>query len=86
MRPEKVLEKARRNPGGLRFSELCELAEAFGFTFQRQKGSHRICALDRLKEIMNFQDDSRKAKAYQVRQLLSCADRNQLSIGGGKDD
>ena len=86
MRPEKVLEKARRNPAGLRFSELCRLAEAFGFAFQRQKGSHRIYALERLKEIMNFQDDSGKAKAYQVRQLLGCVDRNQLSIAGGKDD
>lgn len=82
----KVLEKARRNPAGLRFSEVCKLAEAFGFVFQRQKGSHRIYTLDRGREIMNFQDDSGKAKAYQVRQLLDCADRNQLSIGGGKDD
>ncbi|MBI5597360.1 MAG: type II toxin-antitoxin system HicA family toxin [Elusimicrobia bacterium] len=86
MRPEKLLDKARRNPAGLRFSELCKLAEAFGFALQRQKGSHRIFTLDRLREIMNFQDDSGKAKAYQVRQLLGCADRNQLSIGGGKND
>lgn len=33
---------------------------------------------------MNFQDDSGKAKPYQVRQLLACADRNQLSVGGGE--
>lgn len=81
MRLAKVLERARRNPAGLRFSELCRLAEAFGFAFQRQKGSHRIYALDSLRELMNFQDDAGKAKAYQVRQLLDCVDRNRLRMG-----
>ncbi|OIO06188.1 MAG: hypothetical protein AUJ52_12715 [Elusimicrobia bacterium CG1_02_63_36] len=86
MKPEKLLQRARQNPSGLRFSELCKLAEAFGFTLQRRKGSHRIYAMDRLREIMNFQDDAGKAKAYQVRQLLDCVDRNQLTIGGEPND
>lgn len=84
VRPEKLLNKARRNPSGLRFSDLCRLAEALGFAFERRKGSHRIYAHDRIRQIMNIQDDRGKAKAYQVRQLIDCADRNRLSIGGAR--
>ncbi len=81
MRPARLFQLARNNPGGLRFSDLCRLAEAFGFELQRQKGSHRIYAHDGLRQIMNFQDDRGSAKAYQVRQLLDCADRNGLTLG-----
>jgi hypothetical protein len=81
MKPARLLELARANPAGLRFSDLCRLAEAFGFTFQRQKGSHRIFAHEGARQIMNFQDDNGAAKAYQVRQLLDCVERNGLSLG-----
>jgi hypothetical protein len=30
---------------------------------------------------MNFQNDHGSAKAYQVRQLLDCVDRNELALG-----
>ncbi|MDQ4079023.1 MAG: type II toxin-antitoxin system HicA family toxin [Chloroflexota bacterium] len=40
-RCEKLLAKARNNPQGLRFRELERLAECYGFTFSRSKGSHR---------------------------------------------
>lgn len=55
MRPAKLFQLARNNPQGLRFSELRRLAEAFGFEFQRQKGSHRVYAHAGIIEIMNFQ-------------------------------
>lgn len=74
------MQLARNNPGGLRFSDLCRLAEAFGFELQRQKGSHRIYAHDGLSQIMNFQNDRGSAKAYQVRQLLDCIDRSGLTL------
>jgi hypothetical protein len=81
MRPAKLVELARNNPAGLRFRDLCRIAESFGFVFLRQKGSHRIYAHEGLRQIMNFQDDRGSAKAYQVRQLLDCVDRNQLRLG-----
>ncbi|MBI5246603.1 MAG: type II toxin-antitoxin system HicA family toxin [Elusimicrobia bacterium] len=82
VRLAKLLQLARRNPGGLRFSDLCRLAEAFGFRLRRQKGSHRIYAHEGTRRIMNFQNDRGTAKAYQVRQLLDCIDQNRLAIGG----
>lgn len=86
MRPAKLLLLARKIPSGLRFSDLCKLAEAFGFVFQRQKGSHKIYAHEGARQIMNFQNDHGKAKAYQVRQLLDCVDKCRLTLEGGEYD
>ena len=82
MRPRKIFQSARNSPAGLRFSDLCKLAEAFGFVFQRQKGSHRVYAHLGIRQIMNFQNDRGMAKAYQVRQLLDCVDRHHLALEG----
>ena len=80
MRPAKLLQSARGNPAGLRFSGLCRLAEALGFIFQRQKGSHRVYAHPGKRGIMNFQNDRGMAKAYQVKQLLDFVDRQNLTL------
>lgn len=76
---QKLLEKARRAPNSLRYSDLCRLAEYFGWEFERQAGtSHRIYVNRRLSgrpgELLNFQNRDGKAKPYQVRQLVSAID------------
>ncbi|MGH9822014.1 MAG: type II toxin-antitoxin system HicA family toxin [Blastocatellia bacterium] len=67
---EKLLEKAHNSPDGLRFEELCRLAEFHGFQFDRQTGSHKIFVHAESGKVLNFQDKNGKAKAYQVRQFL----------------
>jgi len=86
MKLAKLLKLARSNPAGLRFAGLRTLAEAFGFVLQRRKGSHAIYAHEGIRQILNFQNDHGKAKAYQVKQLLDCVDKNQLVLGGDKND
>jgi len=54
----------------LKFRELCELAECFGFLLTRQKGSHHIFKHQGYRKLLNLQDSKGMAKAYQVRQLL----------------
>ena len=76
---EKLLEKAKSSPNNLRFTELCKLAECYGFDFRRQDGtSHRIYSHTLLHSSagghQNFQDDGGKAVPYQVRQLLRAID------------
>jgi predicted RNA binding protein YcfA (HicA-like mRNA interferase family) len=67
-----LLAKARNNPKGLRFDELCALAECAGFFFGRQKGSHLIYKRNGYKEHINLQrTKDGKAKPYQVRQVLN---------------
>ncbi len=74
-----LLERATANPAGLRFIELCQLAECFGWELKRQRGSHRLYGRPGDLALMNFQDVAGHAKPYQVRQLLH-------AIGGLKDD
>ncbi|MGK7896223.1 MAG: type II toxin-antitoxin system HicA family toxin, partial [Xenococcus sp. (in: cyanobacteria)] len=42
VKKEKLLEKAKRNPQGLQFSEFESLLSLCGWTFKRQTGSHRF--------------------------------------------
>ena len=72
-----LLAKARSNPKGLRFDEACQLAEAFGWTLARQRGSHRVYKRSGTMELVNLQpDENGKAKAYQVRQILRLIDQS----------
>lgn len=68
---EKLIEKARNNPGGLSFSELARLAEYFGYGQVRQRGSHRIFSRGAGSRRFNFQDDHGEAKVAQVKEFVA---------------
>ena len=67
---EDLLAKAKANPKGVRFTDLCALATCYGWVFDRRGGSHHIYKRTGHSQLMNFQEDNGKAKAYQVRQLI----------------
>ena len=69
-----LLEKARAAPKSLRFAELRQLAECFGWEYARQEGSHVMYKRQGSVQLMNFQDANGDAKPYQVRQLLWAID------------
>ena len=71
-----LLEKARTNLRGLRFSEACALAEVFGWTLARSaSGSHRIYKRAGVMGLVVIQEGPNgKAKAYQVRQIIRLID------------
>ena len=64
-------QSAQANPASVRFVDLCTLAECFGWTFVRSRGSHYIYKRVGTMQLMNFQDHRGRAKPYQVRQLLA---------------
>ena len=69
---EKLIEKARNNPGGLRFAEAKKLAEAAGYTLDRSSGSHFVYVKDGVERPLSLQESKDgKAKAYQVKQILA---------------
>ncbi len=80
MKKRKLLEKALSSPGNLRFSEALVLAQAFGFRLARTSGSHHILTHDDIPELLNLQEVGGKAKAYQVRQLLTLVERYNLEL------
>ncbi len=77
-----LLERARQNPEGLRFVELCQLAECFGWECARERGSHRLYKRPGSMRLMNFQDFNGAAKGYQVRQLLTAIEELGLDSDG----
>lgn len=71
---DKLLEKAKNSTNNFSFSDVCDLAECYGYEFERQSGSHNIYKNSRSDftqfQFMNFQNFKGKAKPYQIRQLL----------------
>ncbi|HSW71304.1 MAG TPA: type II toxin-antitoxin system HicA family toxin [Gammaproteobacteria bacterium] len=39
---EKILDKAKNNPGGLSIEDFCTLMKHQGWILDRQRGSHQI--------------------------------------------
>ncbi len=75
----KLIETCRNNPAGIRFRELCALAEHLGFHKRGGKGSHVVYEKDGVEEILTFQDRNGMAKPYQVKQLITVMEKYDLS-------
>lgn len=75
-----LLTKARQHPGSLSFREACRLAEMFGFSLARIKGSHHMYQQDAIAELVNLQPakDGKSAKTYQVRDIVKLIDQYNL--------
>ena len=81
VKKQKLLLKAMNNPSGLRFAEFVALVEAFGFVFDRQRGSHRIYVRSDFRAIVNIQPrEDGKAKVAQVREFLDLIQRFALDL------
>ena len=81
MNARKSLAKALSMPAGLRFGEARRLAEAFGFSERRSRGSHRIFARHDIPELVTLQEVGGMAKPYQDRQLLRLVERYNRVLG-----
>ena len=73
---EKLLAKAKRTPDKLTFDELERLLKSKGWTFARQKGSHRIW-ISPENELVPIQSFGKTAKSYQVRRILFIMEREE---------
>lgn len=80
MNKQKLLRKALTAPNNLRFSEMVNLAEAFGFRLSRTSGSHHIFAHPGVRELVNFQEVRGKAKPYQIGQFLQLVEKYNLKL------
>ena len=75
----KLYEKALNAPTNVRFTELRQLAECWGYRHRSTRGSHFKYKHDRLRlpdryAMQVFTDNKGKAQPYQVRQLLAAID------------
>ncbi|MFM7875021.1 MAG: type II toxin-antitoxin system HicA family toxin [Microcystis sp. Msp_OC_L_20101000_S702] len=67
---EKLLEKAKNSPQGLRFSEFESLLNLCGWTFDHQTGSQHIWYSSKRVRLSIQPTKNGEAKAYQVKQFL----------------
>ena len=73
-RRDALLDRARRNPNGLKFREFEQLMRQYGWTERRQRGSHRAWYSPGGYRLI-VQPNRSMAKGYQVRQFLTQYDQ-----------
>lgn len=71
-----IVLKMKRNPDGIRFTELCKVCD-FHFGSPRQSGSsHRVYKTPWQGDPrVNIQNSKGKAKPYQIKQVLNAIGR-----------
>ena len=78
VKKREIYRKLKENPKNIRFEELCNAAELFGFKFRGGKGSHKIFVREGIREMLNFQNVKGKVKPYQVRQFINIIEQYNL--------
>lgn len=75
-----LLQRILSGSKDIRFDEMVQLAQAFGFRLSRVRGSHHILVHPKVRELVNLQNVGGKAKPYQVRQFLRLVERYNLTM------
>ncbi|MDY6807370.1 MAG: type II toxin-antitoxin system HicA family toxin [Cyanobacteriota bacterium] len=78
MKTTKQLKKLARNSKNVKFNELVNLIQKFGFALERVSGSHHIFKHPEVTEILNLQPRKGKAKDYQVKQFGRLVEKYEL--------
>jgi predicted RNA binding protein YcfA (HicA-like mRNA interferase family) len=80
MTPKKTLQQILAGSKNIRFTDMCRLVEAFGFSLSRINGSHHIFAHPNVPELVNLQEVKGQAKPYQIRQFLKLVEEYNLIL------
>ena len=66
-----IISNMKRNPKGIRFSDICKVCDYFFGKPRKSTGSHRVYKTPWQGDPrINIQNNKGKAKAYQVKQVL----------------
>jgi predicted RNA binding protein YcfA (HicA-like mRNA interferase family) len=79
VKPLGILEAAKVNPAGVRFTHLVKLVLAMGYEFERQKGSHGMYRRPGFPRI-DIQPRKSMAKDYQVRRVIEIIDQYGIEV------
>lgn len=82
MKRKKVLQKIVEGSKNIRFADMVNLVEGFGFHLSRVNGSHHIFIHPNIPEPMNLQDVKGEAKPYQIKQFMKLVEKYNLHLGG----
>lgn len=80
-----LLEKIRRNPKDVRYSDLCKICDHFFGEPRQNKSSHRVYKTPWEGDPrVNIQNTKGKAKIYQVKQVLVAIEKLEVNHGSKK--
>lgn len=80
-----LLEKIRRNPRNVRYSDLCKVCDHVFGEPRQKKSSHRIYKTPWEGDPrVNIQNSKGKAKIYQVKQVLLAIEKLEVNHGTKK--
>ena len=71
---------ARGAVRNVRFSDIIDLVEGFGFRLDRIRGTHHVFVHPDVPELLNLQPEGGQAKAYQTRQFLRLIEEYELRL------
>jgi len=80
MKRRKLLQKIIDGSKNIRFAEVVNLVEGFGFKLSRTDGSHHIFVRPDIPELVNIQNVKGKAKPYQIRQFLKLVEKHNVKL------
>jgi len=84
MNRKKILQKIVSDSKNIRFSDMVNLVQGFGFTLSRTDGSHHIFTRPDIPELVNLQNVKGQAKPYQMRQFLKLVEKHNLKLEENK--
>ncbi|MFH1154775.1 MAG: type II toxin-antitoxin system HicA family toxin [Pseudomonadota bacterium] len=84
MNRRKILQRILAGSKNIRFADIVNLVEGFGFTLSRTDGSHHIFARPDIPELVNLQNVRGQAKQYQIRQFLKLVEKHDLILEDNK--
>jgi len=80
MNRRKLLKKIIGGSKNIRFADMLNLVEGFGFELSRTEGSHHIFFRPNIPELVNLQNVKGQAKLYQMRQFLRLVEKHNLKL------
>ena len=80
MNKRKLLLKLLSGSKNIRFADMMQLAQAFGFRLDRISGSHHIMLHPDVPQPLNIQEVHGQAKSYQIRQFLKLVEQYDLTM------
>ena len=80
MNRKKILQKILAGSKNIRFSDMVNLVQGFGFTLSRTDGSHHIFTRLDIPELVNLQNIKGQAKPYKIRQFLKLVETHNLKL------
>lgn len=80
MNRRRLLRRILSGSKNIRFDDMVDLAEAFGFRLSRISGSHHIFVHPDIPELVNLQSVKGQPKPYQVKQFLTLVERYDLKL------